>query len=122
MFKAAGEPWANSMRADAIPTYDVEWGPRNQFKNFWGYEKLMMDDAAKYMNFTYSIGNPPDRLWGSITETGQWNGFVLELVLGEVDFTISSNLVSYLREQVSDSTTTFAGDYIVMATPRPSYQ
>ena len=117
-----GEPWGNTLRSEPIPTNDPDWSPRNQFRNYWGIEKLMLDDAAKFMNFTYTIGCPEDRLWGSITETGEWNGFLRELVLDEADFTISSCLVSYMRSQSSDITTTFRGGYIILATPRPTYQ
>ena len=111
-----------SMRADPIPENDRNWNPRNRYQNHWGFEKLMLEDAAKYMNFSYLIGSPPEALWGSITETGEWNGLVSELVIDKVDFTMSCNLISYLREQVSDGTTTFAGDYLMLATPRSTYQ
>ena len=122
MFKIAAIPWGNHMLADPIPTNDPEWTPRNQFKNFWGYEMLMLDEASKFLNFTYQIGFPPDAMWGMITETGEWNGFILELATDEVDFTISDCFVSYLREQVTDGSITFGRDYITLATPRPTYQ
>ena len=122
MFKIAAEPWGNSMRAEAIPLNSLDWAPRNRYHKHWGYEMSMLNNAAKFMNFKYTIQGPPERKWGAITESGQWNGLLYELVLDNVDWTMGSNLVSYLREQVSDGTTTFSGDYLVLASPRPTYQ
>ena len=111
------------MRADPIPEDDPNWNLRNRHQNHWGFEKLMLDDAAKFMNFTYMIGSAPEAfLWGSITETGEWNGLVSEIVTDKVDFTVSVNLITYLREQVIDGTTTFAGDYLMLASPRPTFR
>ena len=86
---------------------------------FRGYEVNMLEDAAKYLNFSYQIGYPPDDQWGSIKPDGSWNGFVYEISQNNFDFVMSDCFVSFMRDQVSDGSITFSRDFLTIATPRP---
>ena len=56
-FRVGGVPWGIHLIGDEIPTSDPAWTTRNQYKNYWGYELLMLEDAAKYIDFTYRFPN-----------------------------------------------------------------
>ena len=56
-FRVGGVPWGIHLIGDEIPTSDPAWTTRNQYKNYWGYELMMLEDAAKYMDFTYRFLN-----------------------------------------------------------------
>jgi hypothetical protein len=48
------------------------------------------------MNFTYTLRQPPDNLWGSLQPDQSWNGMVGQLVDKEVDI---GKKITFLKSQ-----------------------
>ena len=46
----------------------------------------LLNSLANTMNFTYTIGPPPDNKWGGQQENGSWNGMMDQVVKEEIDF------------------------------------
>ena len=61
----------------------------------------MLKNAAKMLNFTYTIENPPDGSWGHIKEDASWNGLVYHASQDIVDFVICDVFIVFGRSQVS---------------------
>lgn len=47
----------------------------------------------------YTIYNPPDGLWGKISENGAWNGMVNEVANGRADIIMSDIIMPFIRHQ-----------------------
>ena len=62
----------------------------------------MLKNAAKMLNFTYTIENPPDGSWGHIKEDASWNGLVYHASQDIVDFVICDVFIVFGRSQVSN--------------------
>ena len=98
--RIAMNPYSHHVRADEIPESDLDYSESNMYRNFWGYEIDMMNNAAKILNFTYAIENSPDGLWGSIESDGNWNGLVYHVSQDSADIIISAIFISYGRQSV----------------------
>ena len=46
----------------------------------------LLNSLANTMNFTYTIGPPPDKKWGGQQPDGSWNGMMDQVVKEEIDF------------------------------------
>ena len=46
----------------------------------------LLNSLANTMNFTYTIGPPPDMKWGGQQKDGSWNGMMDQVVKEEIDF------------------------------------
>ena len=46
----------------------------------------LLNSLANTMNFTYTIGPPPDNKWGGQQKDGSWNGMMDQVVKEEIDF------------------------------------
>ena len=46
----------------------------------------LLNSLANTMNFTYTIGPPPDNKWGGQQADGSWNGMMDQVVKEEIDF------------------------------------
>ena len=46
----------------------------------------LLNSLANTMNFTYTIGPPPDNKWGGQQPDGSWNGMMDQVVKEEIDF------------------------------------
>ena len=71
-----------------------------RYKDYWGYEMVMIEELRKVLDFNYEILNAPDGIWGLIDEEGQWVGLIGLASRGDVDFVISDILMSWTRFQV----------------------
>jgi hypothetical protein len=91
----------------------------NMYKNYWGYEIDLLVEISRVLNFTYTIVNPADGLWGNIEDNGKWSGLVNEASSGAVDFVMSSVMIMYSRHQVLDSTIRYDLDFLTFAIPQP---
>ena len=40
--------------------------PQWKYKDYWGYEIDIQDEASRILNYTYTIENPPDGLFNYI--------------------------------------------------------
>ena len=70
------------------------------FRNYWGYEIEMLKNAAAFLNFSYTIENPPDGAWGHLKEDGEWSGLIGHASKNIVDFVICDVLIAFGRSQV----------------------
>ncbi len=111
--------WAHHVLADDIPQDDPDWSPTNVYRNYWGFEIDMLETIAEELNFTYTIENPPDLLWGHITGDGTWDGLVNLTAKNQVDLIMSDILIVYSRMQVLDGMIPFDSDYLVPCVPLP---
>ena len=46
----------------------------------------LLNALASTMNFTYTIGPPPDNKWGGKQSDGSWNGMMNQVVNEKIDF------------------------------------
>ena len=46
----------------------------------------LLNALASKMNFTYTIGPPPDNKWGGRQADGSWNGMMNQVVNEKIDF------------------------------------
>ena len=46
----------------------------------------LLNSLANTMNFTYTIGPPPDNKWGGKQLNGSWNGMMDQVVKDKIDF------------------------------------
>ena len=46
----------------------------------------LLNSLANTMNFTYTIGPPPDMKWGGQQKDGSWNGMMDQVVKDKIDF------------------------------------
>ena len=46
----------------------------------------LLNTLAFTMNFTYTIGPPPDNKWGGQQPDGSWNGMMNQVVTENIDF------------------------------------
>ena len=46
----------------------------------------ILNSLATTMNFTYTIGPPPDNKWGGQQPDGSWNGMMNQVVQEKIDF------------------------------------
>ena len=46
----------------------------------------LLNSLANTMNFTYTIGPPPDNKWGGQQPDGSWNGMMDQVVKDKIDF------------------------------------
>ena len=46
----------------------------------------LLNSLANTLNFTYTIGPPPDNKWGGQQADGSWNGMMDQVVKEEIDF------------------------------------
>ena len=61
----------------------------NPYTGKWEIEGSFPDllkTLAKTMNFTYTVTPPPDNKWGGQQPDGSWNGMMLEVTTGKIDF------------------------------------
>ena len=98
-FKIATNPWSHHVLGDTIPE-DEGGNATMKYRNYWGYEIALLEETAKILNFTYTIGNPADGKWGHIEADGTWSGLVAEAASGAVDFVICDIFIVYSRIQV----------------------
>jgi hypothetical protein len=117
-FTIAANPWSHHVLGYEIPKEEGGTST-NMYKNYWGYEIDILVEISRVLNFTYTIVNPADGLWGNIDDKGKWLGLVGEASVGAVDFVMSDVLIMYYRHQVLDSTIRFDSDFMTFATPLP---
>jgi hypothetical protein len=117
-FTIAANPWSHHVLGSEIPKEEGGTST-NMYRNYWGYEIDLLVEISSVLDFTYTIVNPADGLWGNIGASGKWLGLVGEASMGSVDFVMSDVLIMYYRHQVLDSTIRFDRDFLTFATPLP---
>ncbi|XP_041364197.1 probable glutamate receptor [Gigantopelta aegis] len=70
----------------------------------------ILNELAARLHFQYELVRPADRLWGSSTKDGSWNGIVGMTTRGECDFGVGPFSLSAERESVIDFTKPFMED------------
>ena len=60
----------------------------------------LLNSLANTMNFTYTIGPPPDMKWGGQQENGSWNGMMDQVVKEEIDFGKLFTIITFLLESI----------------------
>ena len=63
----------------------------------------MLDQISHKLNFSYSVREPADGLWGA-QEGGTWNGMIKQVVDKEVMLAAAAFAISYERMQVVNFT------------------
>ena len=63
----------------------------------------LLNSLANTMNFTYTIGPPPDMKWGGQQENGSWNGMMDQVVKEEIDFGKLFTIITFLLESIWSS-------------------
>ena len=77
---------------DNTETGDLEW---------FGMVPDIFNSMATYLNFTYSIALSRDGNWGKVDpETGEWNGFIKDILDDVVDLAAAAITVTKSRSQV----------------------
>ncbi len=108
----ATNPWSHHVLGELIPE-ENGGNATMKYRDYWGYEIELLKALSKSLDFTYTIVNPEDGLWGHIEADGTWSGLVWEAASGAVDFVICDIFIVYSRQQVFDGTIPFDKDYQV---------
>ncbi|KAI6237838.1 Protein CBR-GLR-7 [Aphelenchoides besseyi] len=83
-------------------------GPPETF-GFQGVCIDLIEMVSKELNFTYELYLVPDGKFGSMEQTGNWNGMIGQLVSGEADIALGPISQISEREVDVDFTTSFYG-------------
>ena len=60
------------------------------FRNHFGFEFDMLENAAQSLNFTFTIENSPDMKWLGLDQNASWNGLMGQASKNIVDFSIGA--------------------------------
>jgi len=86
-----------------------------------GYCVDLIEELKALMGFDYELYEAPDRKFGSMSEAGEWDGMVAELVNKKADIALGSLSVMSERESVIDFTVPYydlVGITIMMKKPK----
>nr|AKO90025.1 ionotropic receptor 25a.2 [Microplitis mediator] len=99
---------------DSIPIYRIVTVRRPPFIDFnnetndWeGICIDMLKEMQKFMRFEYKIYESPDDKFGTMDESGNWDGMIKELMLDNADIALGTISVTAAREYVIDFTIPF---------------
>ncbi|XP_064153832.1 glutamate receptor U1 [Anguilla rostrata] len=67
----------------------------------------LLSALAKKLDFKYNLHVVKDGKYGSLQESGNWNGMIGEVMRGEADLAVAPLTVTAMRERVVDMTTPF---------------
>ncbi|XP_035237149.1 glutamate receptor U1 [Anguilla anguilla] len=67
----------------------------------------LLSALAKKLDFKYNLHLVKDGKYGSLQESGNWNGMIGEVMRGEADLAVAPLTVTAMRERVVDMTTPF---------------
>lgn len=81
-------------------------GPESTF-GLTGYCIDLLSRIQEQLNFTYEIYQVPDRKFGILETTNNWNGMIGALISGEADLALGPISVIAERETQIDFTTPF---------------
>ena len=73
---------------------------RTSHGNYTGYDLDYFKLITETINGTYSIVEPRDSGWGTLSDNKTWDGVVAEIVSGRSDIALSDFTVDYERYQV----------------------
>ncbi|KAK7103508.1 glutamate receptor ionotropic, kainate glr-3-like isoform X2 [Littorina saxatilis] len=79
----------------------------------------LLDLLAESLNFTYTLSESADGIWGSKLANGTWAGMTGMLHRKEADLAVSGFSVSAERAEVSDYTVGFYYDDVILMTTFP---
>ena len=107
------------LRAEALPEFPWTLQAVN------GKTKGVIGDLwhgiiEKSLNFTTVISAPPDGNWGSVNDSGVWNGMVGGLLENRMDIALASLYKTSTRGQVIDFSVTFDVSFIGLYVKFPS--
>ena len=117
--KIAANLWSHHVLANVIPPTDPKWTPTNLYRNYWGFEIEILKALSGKLNFSYTIENPPEALWGHIMPDGTWDGLVNLIAKNIVDLIICDIVYVYKRMQVIDGLVPFEKDGLAVCAPLP---
>jgi hypothetical protein len=63
----------------------------------------LLETIGRLLNYTYSVYNPVDQLWGRIEDNGRWSGMIHEAAVGNAEMAISAIIFRHSRSQVAVS-------------------
>ncbi|XP_058818724.1 uncharacterized protein LOC131681746 [Topomyia yanbarensis] len=110
-------PWAYRKR-DPL-TNEVMVDPSGE--PIWeGYCIDFLQQLSKIMNFDYDLVHPKQGTFGRRDASGNWDGLVGDMVVGEIDFAMASMKMTAEREEVVDFVAPYfeqTGILIVMRKP-----
>ncbi|CAB4063250.1 unnamed protein product [Lepeophtheirus salmonis] len=117
-FKVGTNLYSHHMLATKL-TKEEGYTKTNKYKDYWGYEYSIIEEASKQFNFNFKIINPADGQWGKINEkTGKWTGVVGDVIYNTIDIAISAFFKHFLdawhlMEPFTSQMTTCAAFYII---------
>ncbi|XP_040565678.1 uncharacterized protein [Lepeophtheirus salmonis] len=116
-FKVGTNLYSHHMLATKL-TKEEGYTKTNKYKDYWGYEYSIIEEASKQFNFNFKIINPADGQWGKINEkTGKWTGVVGDVIYNTIDIAISAIFQTFSRRMALDGTVHFSDDYLVIVAP-----
>ena len=87
------------------PFFDYELDQNGRPIKATGFLMATLRELEAHLNFTVKLSLPKDGKWGSLTDEGEYNGLVGELVNREIDIAPSGLYRIKWREQVIDFAT-----------------
>jgi hypothetical protein len=64
------------------------------YSDFWGYEVKMLEELGVSLGFRWELVPPLDGEWGAVGEDGRFSGLMGQAAYGEVDWVMSSVMMS----------------------------
>ncbi|XP_050714184.1 glutamate receptor ionotropic, delta-2-like isoform X2 [Eriocheir sinensis] len=97
---------------ELIPHHKLSWvedasALDGRSLKFTGYADIIVKYFAQAMNFTFRYVVSPERTYGSRLPNGSWTGLLGLVVREEADFAPGPFIISPVRRQAADHTTTF---------------